>query len=148
MNDHQLVQKTIQKMQEYKKDTCIFSPYFCLYRNVANSDPNFVISEISVNQLRKCFPTWGLCCSGPVFQMLQLQEVSAHFSQFHVRPVSSLLTKTALFASNMTQGTCIHMLEILHLILCYFFAQHSHCKEVWSCNSRSAAGKDSFRTRF
>ncbi len=27
---------------------------------LANSDPNFVISEISVNQVRKCFPAWGV----------------------------------------------------------------------------------------
>ena len=27
---------------------------------LANSDPNFVISEISVNQVRKCFCAWGV----------------------------------------------------------------------------------------
>ncbi len=27
---------------------------------VANFDPNFIISEISVNQVKKCFPGWGL----------------------------------------------------------------------------------------
>ncbi len=26
---------------------------------LANSDPNFVISEIRVNQVGKCFPAWG-----------------------------------------------------------------------------------------
>ena len=34
---------------------------------LANSDPNFVISEISVNQVRKCLPARGLgylCCYG------------------------------------------------------------------------------------
>ncbi len=61
---------------------------------LANSDANFVISEISVNQVRK----WGyggrgvgvLYNSGTSVEVLQLQEVSAHFSQFHVGPVSSL----------------------------------------------------------
>ena len=27
---------------------------------LANSDPNFVITEISVNQVTKCFPAWGV----------------------------------------------------------------------------------------
>ncbi len=27
---------------------------------LANFDPNFFISEISVNQVRKCFPAWGV----------------------------------------------------------------------------------------
>ncbi len=27
---------------------------------LAKSDPNFVISEISVHQVRKCFPAWGV----------------------------------------------------------------------------------------
>ncbi len=37
-----------------------------------------------------CLGGRGLCCSGTVFQMLWLQDISPHFSQFCVRPVSSL----------------------------------------------------------
>ena len=32
----------------------------------------------------------GRCCSGTAFQMLQLQDISAHFIQFRVQPASSL----------------------------------------------------------
>ncbi len=35
-------------------------PGMWLRSQLANSDPNFVISEISVNQVRKCFPAWGM----------------------------------------------------------------------------------------
>ena len=51
----------------------------------ANSDPNFIISEISVNQVRKCFPAWwvgGLCYSGTAVKMLRLQELSVHLAFF------------------------------------------------------------------
>ena len=60
---------------------------------LANSSPNFVIFEISVNQVRKCFQPWGggdLYYLGTALQMLQFQDESAHFSQFYIGPVSSL----------------------------------------------------------
>ncbi len=68
---------------------------------LANSDPNFVISEISVNQVRKCFPAWGL----GVFT-IQEQLCKCH----HCRTFLCILANFPL-----TQSHPCSLLWILHL---------------------------------
>ena len=58
----------------------------------ANSDPSQFLDQCkSSEKMVPCIGARGLCWSGTIFQMLGLQKVSAHFSQFRVRFVSSLI---------------------------------------------------------
>ncbi len=55
--------------------------------------------------MRPCMEGRGLYYSGIAVQMLQLQDFSAHFSQFCVGPVSSLM--------NSEGHICLYMVKMM-----------------------------------
>ena len=58
----------------------------------------------SSEKMLPCLGGGGLCCSGTAFQMLRLQDVSAHFSQFPAGPVSSLVCLPVLTWPNIREN--------------------------------------------